>query len=240
MKKYLSPSCFHTRPHVFTLIELLVVIAIIAILASMLLPALNQARAKAKAIKCISNQKQIGVYAQMYISDSNGYLGKTWAGWDWSEMLVYNVGTKGSIGTFICPSLIPGNTDLTGKKLRDSFVAPNGYSYNYRSTTYGMWNRAFDEYEIVLPSGDIFLAAKKVKQPSKYILVSDSCDAAGTFQLYRFAKNVTWSGIDMRHSKMANSLFLDGHAAACDRLKLQECFKQNLKIFLNGSLINLY
>lgn len=126
------------RSYGFTLIELLVVIAIIAILASMLLPALARAKAKAQGIQCVNNIKQIGMAHFMYVNDSGKTMPYQGPGdtYDlWMKKLINGYAFVNKIR--VCP-VAPDETPWKQKNpLLDGFgMVDQAWNWIYGTTNY--------------------------------------------------------------------------------------------------------
>jgi prepilin-type processing-associated H-X9-DG protein/prepilin-type N-terminal cleavage/methylation domain-containing protein len=180
----------------FTLIELLVVIAIIAILASMLLPGLQQAREAGRATVCKSNLKQFGVVYDLYAGDYQGVCPPAVNGtWRW----LVSPYIENQQGTFD-PTLgklklqCPTATTLHPETLYGSSIAQVDLPWQ-------MW---------------LYWRRDRIAAPSQKIQNADSASSSSAW--YEWLVSTHWATIsylmpEARHNRGANLLYVDGHVA---------------------------
>lgn len=225
-------SRFKCKSCGFTLIELLVTIAIIAILAGVLLPALNSARGKAIGIQCVGNMKQVGLQVLMYADSADGFWpiskATTLQSGNWSREVMQTATLTSPLPKyFFCPA----NRFTPAAANPDPYAGV--YTYGIRS---GRWNMDLgteamlpfvnkDGTALNSPGGAAAFNSRKIKRPSGYQMISDSVcyDVSSAYSGKPFYYiNDSSSGYHLIHQGRAAVLLVDGHVESWNGAKTAE------------------
>ncbi|NLF19442.1 MAG: prepilin-type N-terminal cleavage/methylation domain-containing protein [Lentisphaerae bacterium] len=206
----------HRQHRCFTLIELLVVIAIIAILASMLLPALQNARAKARQASCMNILKQMSLCSSLYIDDSDEWVAP--CRWDpdpaatryyYQKLYPYSppIFSKPECGN----GTVASNPMCPGAVNEEGTPVGSASTWTYASHNWGGYaqNQNFGYYST--QAWNLYSKIGEFRRPSETFQFVDS------YYYHISGSSTQWSGtapfVSWRHNGGVDFAFVDGHVA---------------------------